>query len=222
MKKISMGIILLVILVTIVACSSNKEEDVGVDTTNPLSTEKDLDAEQQETTDTPVLTTVNMIEQGNPKKINLADIAEINNDVVNAWIKLSTQFDPTQSMYNYDSLAKDTMAIAVTFSVSDFDIGETTLYWCYQLKSGDKETSVWDKSSPTDTLTIKEDGTYQMVFDAQKALEGTLDEIESLQIVFPCKSETTGTNINVKKLQCITSADELQYFSTKAVIDIAK
>lgn len=161
--------------------------------------------------DAPVTTAVSMIAQGNPTTINLADIVEKD---MNAWVKISTQFDPELSMYSYDTLAADTCAIAVDLTVSNFDCGESTLYWCYQLKSGENTVAVWDNTSPTDTLTITEDGRYMLVFDVQAALGGTLDTIESLQVVFPCASETTSTVLTVNSVKCVTNADELEYFVT--------
>ena len=76
-----------------------------------------------------------MLEQGNPLEINLAEIVEKDN---NAWIKISTQFDPELSMYSYDSVPAGTAGIMVDFTVEDMDVESAALYWCYQLKSGEK------------------------------------------------------------------------------------
>lgn len=162
----------------------------------------------------PSLTAVSMLRQGNPTSIALADIVETDK----AWIKISTQFDKELSMYECSSLELDTIAIAVTFTVSDFDCGESTLYWGYQLISGGETYSVWDGTSPADTLTITEDGKYMMVFDAQKALGGTIDTIESFQIVFPC-GETTTAKVSVGSVMCITDSTELEYFVTGPVAE---
>lgn len=161
-----------------------------------------------------VTTAVKMQKQGNPTSIMLSDIAEVSGDKVNAWIKISTKYDEVLSMYNYDSLAAGTLGIAVTFTVEQFDCTSSTLYWCYQLTSGGVSTSIWDNSSLSDTLTITKDGTYRLFFDAKTALGGTLDEIDSFQIVFPCGSEVTSTKFTVKSVECITVEEELQYFKT--------
>lgn len=100
-------------------------------------------------------------------------------------------------MYNSDSVPAGTTGVVVDFEVSGMDIDESELHWCYELVSGEDTVSLWDESSPADKLTIKEDGKYRMVFDAQKALGGTLDSIGSLQIVFPGFDETTETKVKV-------------------------
>lgn len=126
-----------------------------------------------------------MTEQGNPLEVNLAEIAEENDGEYKAWLKISTAYDETLSMYNTDSVPAGTTAIVVDMEISGMDISDTTLYWCYELTSGEDQISVWNDSSLSDKLTVNGDGKYRMVFDAKKALGGTIDNIGSLQIVFP-------------------------------------
>lgn len=163
----------------------------------------------------PVLTAVEMVKQGNPTSINLADIAETDK----AWIKISTQFDKDLSMYMYDTIPSGTCAIAVKFTISDFDCGESNLYWGYQLISGGETYAVWDGTSVADTLTVTDNGKYMIVFDAQKAIGGNIDTIESFQLVFPCGSESTTTKVSVNSVKCITDPAELEYFVTGPVAE---
>lgn len=166
----------------------------------------------------PVTSAVKMKEQGNPTEILLADIAEESGDAANAWIKISTQYDPTLSIYSYDLIPSGTIAIAVTFTVSNFDCGESTLYWGYQLISGGQTFAVWDGTSPADTLTVNGDGTYTIVFNANTALGGPIETIESFQLVFPCTMETL-TEVSVDSAKCITDEADLAYFVTGAVTE---
>ena len=46
-------------------------------------------------------------------------------------------------------------------------------------------------------ISEENDGKYRMVFDAKKALGGTIDNIGSLQIVFPGFDEKTATKVKV-------------------------
>ena len=155
-----------------------------------------------------------MLEQGNPLEINLAEIVEKDS---NAWIKISTQFDPELSMYSYDSVSAGTAGIMVDFTVEDMDVDSATLYWCYQLTSGEKSISVWDTTSPAEQLTITGDGRYVMVFDANVALGGALDEIESLQIVFPGLSEDTSTVFEVNEARYLSSTEDMSVYVTGKV-----
>ena len=154
-----------------------------------------------------------LLKMGNPASIMLADIAEETGDAANAWVKVATAFDPELTIYDVTSMPADTIGIAVTFQVSDFDLGEATLYWCYQLKTADGTVSVWDTSSPTDTITITEDGKYRLVFDANPALGGPIAQIESFQMVFPCTT-TTATEVELKSAVCCTTVDELAAYTT--------
>ncbi len=167
---------------------------------------------------TPVTSAVKMKEQGNPTEILLADIAEESGDAAHAWIKISTQYDPTLSMYSYDLIPSGTIAIAVTFTVSNFDCEKSTLYWGYQLASGGKTFAVWDGTSPADTLTVTEDGTYTIVFNANTALGGPIETIESFQLVFPCTMDTS-TEVSIESAKCITDEADLAYFVTGAVTE---
>jgi hypothetical protein len=163
-----------------------------------------------------------MQKQGNPTSFNLNTIAE--NKDNRLWIKVSTQYDPELSMFDYTSMPEGTKAIAVTFDISDFDQEASLMYWCYQLKGGDysdKSLSVWDNTSPTDQLTITSDGRYVLVFDAKKALNGELTLIESLQMVFECKdldaTSTTATGFSCVDVECITDENELANYVTGKV-----
>ncbi|MBQ8821365.1 MAG: hypothetical protein IJZ82_01865 [Lachnospiraceae bacterium] len=157
-----------------------------------------------------------MFKMGNPASILLADIAEESGDAANAWIKVATAFDPELTVYDVTSMPANTIGIAVTFEVEDFDLGEATLYWCYQLKTADGTVSVWDTSSPTDTLTITEDGKYCLVFDANAALGAPIAQIESFQMVFPCTT-TTATEVELKSAVCCTTPEELTAYTTGKV-----
>lgn len=156
-----------------------------------------------------------MILQGNPTTINLAEIAEESEDTYNAWIKISTIYDPELSMYSSDSVPEGTTGIVVDFTVSGMDVDEATLYWCYELVSGGETVSVWDDTSPADKLTINGDGSYRMVFDAEKALGGTIDSICSLQIVFPGISETTTTSVTVDSAGYVDSSMNISDFQNE-------
>ncbi len=156
-----------------------------------------------------------MILQGNPTTINLAEIAEESEDTYNAWIKISTIYDPELSMYSSDSVPEGATGIVVDFTVSGMDVDEATLYWCYELVSGGETLSVWDDTSPADKLTINGDGSYRMVFDAEKALGGTIDSICSLQIVFPGISETTTTSVTVDSAGYVDSSMNISDFQNE-------
>lgn len=180
------------------------------------TTTKSSQAESVQETTAATSSAVSMREQGNPKTVKLSDIAE-EGDTVKAWIKISTQFDSELSMYDFNSLAPDTHAIAVTFKVSNMSEEQAEIYWCYQLTAGGKTTEVWDNSSPTDKLTVKEDGTYMLVFDADKALGGAIESIGSFQFVYPCSGMDTSTVIEVTDVKCITDTSELDNYVTGAV-----
>lgn len=178
-----------------------------------LQSEQDISQEEVEETPASAST---LLPQGNSTSVYLSEIAEDNPDGYNAWLKISTQFDPDLSMYSYDSAPADSVALIVDFSVSGYDLGSSTLYWGYQLISGGDTYSVWDGSSPADTLTITQDGSYRMVFDAATALGGTIETIESFQLVFPC-SEDTDTKVTIKQVTAITDSADLQYYTTGAI-----
>ncbi|MDD6234854.1 MAG: hypothetical protein PUB17_06725 [Lachnospiraceae bacterium] len=188
MKKIIMGCtVMAAIALMSTACSNQNKTAKEVDTT---AVEETITEQEQQSLK-------KMTEQGNPLEVNLAEIAEENDGEYKAWLKISTVYDELLSMYNSDSVPAGTTAIVVDMEISGMDISETTLCWCYELTTGENLISVWDDSSASDKLTVKEDGRYRMVFDAKKALGGTIDKIGSLQIVFPGFDETTGTKVKV-------------------------
>lgn len=168
-----------------------------------------------------------MLKQGNLTSFNLNTIAETNKAEI--YIKISTQFDPDLSMYDYSSMPEGTKAIAVTYDISGFDQGSAPMYWCYQLQGGDytaKSLSCWDASSPTDKITVDADGRYMLVFNAKAALNGDLTLIESLQMVFACGSvdaaASTATKFKCIGVECITDEAELaNYVSGKVEIPVA-
>ena len=118
-------------------------------------------------------------------------------------------------MYSSDSVPEGATGIVVDFTVSGMDVDEATLYWCYELVSGGETLSVWDDTSPADKLTINGDGSYRMVFDAEKALGGTIDSICSLQIVFPGISETTTTSVTVDSAGYVDSSMNISDFQNE-------
>ena len=191
-KKIIGGVVVVSMAIMAVACSnkadSTKTTEAVTEAATKVEQEVTTEAEQE---------LKSMSEQGNPLEVNLSEIAEKSGDTYKAWLKISTVYDPELSMYNSDSVPAGTTGVEVDFEVSGMDIGESELHWCFELVSGEDTVSLWDESSPADKLTIKEDGKYRMVFDAQKALGGTLDSIGSLQIVFPGFDETTETKVKV-------------------------
>lgn len=188
MKKIIMGCtVMAAIALMSTACSNQNKTVKEVDTT----------AVEETTTEQEQQSLKKMTEQGNPLEVNLAEISEENDGKYKAWLKISTAYDDTLSMYNTDSVPAGTTAIVVDMEISGMDISDTTLYWCYELTSGEDQISVWNDSSPSDKLTVNGDGKYRMVFDAKKALGGTIDNIGSLQIVSPGFDEKTATKVKV-------------------------
>lgn len=156
-------------------------------------------------------------EQGNPTKIYLADIVEGKGDDWKAWIKVSTAFDPTLSVYSYDLIPENTEGFVVNFKVKDMDCSEQTMYWCYQFKTASGTVSLWDDTSAADQLTITGDGTYQFVFDAIKAIGEPILQVESLQIVFPGLTENTTTIVELTGAKAVTNAADLAFFTTGKV-----
>lgn len=203
-----------ILIATTLMVACGKANDSTKNTTDNTQETATLDENSVEEAFSQIASAVEMKEQGNPTSIYLADIMEESGDAYAAWIKISTQFDPELSMYSYDTMASGTEAIVVDFTVTNFDESEATLYWGYQLTSSGSSYSVWDGTSVADTLTITEDGSYTIVFDAAKALGGPIESIESFQLVFPAQSDTTGTRVSVTKVTCITDAADLQYVST--------
>lgn len=156
-------------------------------------------------------------EQGNPTQINLADIVEGEGDDWKAWIKISTAFDPTLSVYSYDLIPENTEGFVVDFSVKNMDCGEQTMYWCYQFKTAGGTVSLWNDTSEADQLTITGDGTYQFVFDANKAIGEPILQVESLQMVLPGLSENTTTVVEILGGKAVTDAADLSFFKTGKV-----
>ena len=156
-------------------------------------------------------------EQGNSAKIYLADIVEGKGDDWKAWIKVSTAFDPTLSVYSADLIPENTEGFVVNFKVKDMDCGEQTMYWCYQFKTASGTVSLWNDSSAADKLTITGDGTYQFVFDAMKAVGEPILQVESLQIVFPGLTEKTTTIVELTGAKAVTDAADLAFFATGKV-----
>jgi uncharacterized protein YceK len=189
------------------ATSANDTEITSEETSEGVSEETSGDASEN------AASAVKLTSQGNSNSVRLSEIAEQNGEDYNAWLKISTQYDPDLSMFNYDSAPADASAIIVDFSVTDFDLDESTLYWGYQLVSGGSTTSVWDTSSPADTLTVTSDGDYRIVFNADTALGGPIESIESFQLVFPC-TDSTNTKVTVNSVTAITDEADLQYYTT--------
>lgn len=213
MKKLQLLGIFLLTATLFTACASN-------DTASSDATLESVVEESVEATPTPEpveekpASAKNMIMQGNPSTIYFADIAEASGDTFNAWIKVSTQFDPELSVYSYDTMPAGTTAIIVDFTINDPEIEDATVYWAYSLKTASESFSVWDGTSPADTLTLEGSGTYRLVFDAEKALGAPIETIESFQFVVPCLTDTCDTSITLKNATCITDASDLQYFET--------
>lgn len=182
-------------------------EDAGQDATG--TDEKDTESEAPK-----AASAVRLVEQGNPKKINLVDIVEDGGDDWKAWIKISTAFDPELSVYSCDMVPENTAAVVVTFKVSNMDCTEQNMYWCYQLATADGTVSLWDNTSLADQLTVTGDGTYQFVFDATKALGAPISKVESLQMVFPGLTETTATVVELVEAQAITDESEIALFTS--------
>lgn len=156
-----------------------------------------------------------LLGQGNPKAINLVDIVEEGDTDWKAWIKVSTAFDPTLSVYTTDSISADTQAVVVTFNVSNMDCEQQDMYWCYQIITADGTVSLWDNTSAADKLTITGDGKYQFVFDATKALGAPIQTVESLQMVFPGLSETTTTKVEFVNAVALDNVDDIAKFESK-------
>lgn len=173
-------------------------------------------ADEQVSTDENVAASAKkLLEQGNPKKINLVDIVEGSGDDWKAWIKISTAFDPTLSVYSTDSFPSETKAVVITFSVSNMDCEQQDMYWCYQLATADGSVSLWNDTSAADKLTVTGDGKYQFVFDATKALGGAITGVESLQIVFPGLTETTTTVVELESAIALTDEADISLYESK-------
>jgi len=224
-KKLFIVLGLSVCLLT--ACGDSEEKTTGKTNDSAKATvteaaeETEDVSESEEGADTEETvkeqTVFELVEQGNPTTIALADIVEEASDgTYKAWLKVSTLYDEDLSVYLSSTVPADTEGFVVDFKVTDFDAESSTLYWCYQLDAGGETLSVWDTSSAADQFTITEGGTYRMVLNAQTAFGTTIDSIESLQIVIPNLSETTTTTVEFLGAKAITSAEELAAYATGA------
>lgn len=144
-----------------------------------------------------------MLDQGNPHKVVLGEIAEEDK----SWIKVSTAFDETLSMYSCDSISQGVTAVVVDFEVSGLETESATVYWCYMVDANGETISLWDDTSTADRLEITEDGKYRIVFDTRKALGAPMDSIQSLQLVFTNVSEETKTELTVESAGYVTDED---------------
>lgn len=203
-------------MVMMAACGSEKQEAAPTET--PVPTATTAPTETPTPTPTPLpASAVSMVKQGNPTKIYLAEIAEGKGDDCKAWIKVSTAFDPTLSVYSYDVIPENTEGFVVNFKVKDMDCGEQTMYWCYQFKTASGTVSLWNDTSAADKLTITGDGSYQFVFDAIKAIGEPILQVESFQMVFPGISEETTTIVELTGAYAVTDAADLASFATGKV-----
>ena len=207
MKK-KLLVLMLACSMVISSCGQSGSDDGEKKTQATTNEAADAGASGEETTQAPEEDENKwpLTAQGNPLAPDLNEILEEDeNGTYTAWIKISTQYDPELSMYLYDNIPEGTTKIVVDFSITGFDIpaGSTTAYWCYQLTAGGEGYSVWDESSPTEKLEITGDGDYTITFDAGQYLAGPIEEIQSLQIVFPGFNETTSTVIAVKEASAV-------------------
>ena len=206
MKLRKLLCIMVVATCFLTGCSSNEEAEKETET--KAKTEAETDNKE-------TAVGKKLLEQGNPKAINLLDIVEEDDTDWKAWIKVSTAFDPTLSVYSTDSISTGTQAVVVTFNVSNMDCEQQDMYWCYQIITADGTVSLWDDTSAADKLTITGDGKYQFVFDATKALGGPIQTVESLQMVFPGLTETTTTKVELVSAVALDNADDIAKFQSK-------
>ncbi|MBE5940110.1 MAG: hypothetical protein E7266_06910 [Lachnospiraceae bacterium] len=204
MKLRNLACIMVVAVCCLTACGSNDKDTNKETTTQAETTEGNVAASAKK-----------LLEQGNPKKINLVDIVEGKDDDWKAWIKVSTAFDPTLSVYSTDSVPAGTQAIVVTFKVDNMDCEQQEMYWCYQLITADGTVSLWNDTSAADKLTVIGDGTYQFVFDATKALGGAIQTVESFQMVLPGLTETTTTTVEFVSAVALTDAKDISMYESK-------
>lgn len=222
MKAKKFLVMLCFAMIMMAACGSKKQEAEPTATPVPTATTAPTATPEPTATPTPSPTpqpasAVALVKQGNPTKIYLAEIAEGKGKDCKAWIKVSTAFDPTLSVYSYDLIPENTEGFVVNFKVKDMDCGEQTMYWCYQFKTASGTVSLWNDSSAADKLTITGDGKYQFVFDAIKAIGEPILQVESFQMVFPGLSEDTTTIVELTGAQAVTDAADLSFFATGKV-----
>ncbi len=217
-KKLLCTLLLSTLVLT--ACGSESTEMGNENQSNTESENMVSEEASQENSEDAVVrasSAVKLWEQGNPTSIVLADIVEESSEDWKAWIKVSTAFDPTLSVYSSDLIPQNTQAVVVTFKISNMDCGMQNMYWCYQLITADGTVSLWNDTSAADKLTIDGDGTYQFVFDANKALGAPIDKVESLQIVLPGLTETTTTKVEFLGAKAITDANDVSLFTSGKV-----
>lgn len=206
-------------VLTLAACGSKQEAEPTA-TPEPTATAAPTATPEPTATPTPTpgpVSVRSLKEQGNPTKIYLADIVEGKGSDWKAWIKVSTAFDPTLSVYSYDLIPENTEGFVVNFKVKDLDCGEQTMYWCYQFKTASGTVAVWNNSSTADQLTITGDGTYQFVFDAMKAVGEPILQVESFQMVLPGLTKDTTTIVEFLGAKAVTDAADLAFFATGKV-----
>ena len=207
-RKILIGILVAVMAMSMMGCSSNEGKDtIGTDKQDVASDNKQDETEEEEKT-----TAVSMRTTGNPAEIELNNSEGILDPKKgSSWVKIATIWDENLTIYDADSFEADSVALAVTFDVSGLDKEMQKCYWNYQVldKEGN-EVMCWDESYKTDDIEITEDGTYQMVYDYKEVTDdGIIHGLESLQLVFPEIEKTTTTKVTVKEAVCITDADEI-------------
>lgn len=220
MKAKKLLVMLCFALILLAACGSKEQAADPTPTTAPTETPTPEPTATSTPTPSPTpqaASARSLKEQGNPTKIYLADIVEGKGSDWKAWIKVSTAFDPTLSVYSYDLIPENTEGFVVNFKVKDMDCGEQTMYWCYQFKTASGTVAVWNDTSTADKLTITGDGTYQFVFDAIKAVGEPILQVESFQMVFPGLTENTTTIVELTGAKAVTDAADLSFFSTGKV-----
>lgn len=217
MKREKMLLMGCLVVFTLAVCGCGKTEQEQTPTPSPTCTATPEPTATSTPTPTPTpqaASAYSLKKQGNPTKIYLADIVEGKSEPYKAWIKVSTAFDPTLSIYSSDLIQENTEGFVVNFKVTDMDCGEQTLYWCYQFKTASGTVSLWNDTSAADKLTISGDGSYQFVFDAIKAVGEPILQVESFQMVFPGLSENTTTVVELTGAKAVTDAADLAFFQT--------
>ncbi len=211
-KKNVLALFLLTAVIGMTACGKDNKKQAADPAPAPVTENPNSEETSEPAAPTPV-SAKKMFDQGNPTTVTLGEFAESTTEGFKTWIKVSTQFDPAQSMYDSSSLPAGAKGIIADFTVEGLEAA-TTIYWNYMLVSGEDTISVWDTSSTADTLTITEDGSYRLVFNAETVLGGPIDEINSLQFVVPCSGEDCTTKITVTKLTAITDSADFACFTT--------
>lgn len=182
-------------------CGSSGEDKK----TKVAVTEEDPAEEEESKT-----SAVSMIRTGNTDTVSLNAQDVYMEDTSTSWVKIATVWDPELILYDATSFVQESKAVAVTFEVSDMDVAPTTCYWNYMVVDSEgNEISCWDTSYQTDDVKITGDGKYQMVFDCSKVEGGEVEELRSLQLVFPGMKADTTTKVTVTEAVCITDEAEI-------------